>query len=395
MTELASSPPSLAARGPRRELLALGALLTVGAVVRCWIGFTNRGVAYDMDSIYIVAQLLATHPLHVYAALRWPYPGGFFPILLACRGIAHGLGVPLWAVVKVPTIFADVGIAAALWWGLGRLGATQAKRWAATVLVALGPSMVLISGFHGQIDASAILPALVAVIVWQLDWGRRGLIAGVLIGLGASVKTVPLFMVLALLPTARSRREAVSLLVPAVAIPFLSVLPFLIADHHQTVFSLSANKGIPGWGGLSLLAQPGLVHGWQDLRVVHLTGLTQFLYDRQNLIVGVAVLATGAYAFYRRMPPVPAAALIWLVVYATNPDMAFQYFVWGIPFFLLAGRPVAVAALQAALALPAAELYFRFAVPSLQRLYVPLMDLVWAGLAVAAVLALSSRWLTR
>jgi Glycosyltransferase family 87 len=373
------------------ERRAVAALVLLGVGIRCWIGFTNRGVTYDMNSIYIVTHLLVTHPLHVYEAFRWPYPGGFFPVLLLCHAIADGLGVPLWAVVKVPTILADAGIAVALWWGLGRLGAPQWKRWAAVVLVALGPSLLLISGYHGQIDASAVLPGLLGVIVWQLELPRRALISGVLIGLGASVKTVPLFMVLALLPTARSRREAVTLLAPAVAIPLVSVLPFLIADHHWTVKSLTANKGIPGWGGLSLLAQPDLVHIWLDHRAIRLSGLSHFLYDKQNLIVGLAALGTGVYAYAQRLSAVSAAALIWLIVYASNPDMAFQYFVWGIPYFLLAGRPVEVAGLQLALALPAAELYFRFAVPSLEWLYVPLMDVVWAGLAIAAALAVRAR----
>jgi uncharacterized membrane protein len=383
--------------GPRtrRELAALAALLAAGVAIRCWIGFSNRGVSYDMDSIYIVANLLSVHPLHVYEAFRWPYPGGFFPMLLACRAIAHGLAVPLWAVVKVPTILADTGIAGALWWGLGRLGASRVQRWAGAALVALGPSMILISGYHGQIDASAILPGLLAVIIWQLDRPHRSLLAGVLIGVGASIKTVPLFLVLALLPSVRSVREALTLVALSVSIPLVSIAPFLIADGHATLHSLTANKGIPGWGGLSLLAQPGLVHGWQDGAVVHLSGVNRFLYDHQNLIVGLAVLLAGAYAFRRRLQAVDAAALIWLVVYATNPDMAFQYFVWGIPFFLLARRPLEVAALQLVLALPAAELYFRFALPSLGWAYVPLMDLVWCALAAGVALALRPRWSSR
>jgi hypothetical protein len=371
-----------------RDRGALLALLALGLGLRLWIGVTNRGVSYDIDSFYIVAKLLQTHPLHVYSAMRWPYPGGYLPVVWACSRIASALGVPLWAVIKVPFALADTAIAGTLWWGLGRLGATPAQRWAGVVLVALGPSMILISGYHGQLDATAILPALLGVIVWQLQDRRRALVAGVLIGLGASFKTVPLFMVLALLPTARSRREAVTVVAIAAAIPVVSVLPFLAADRHATLHSLTANKGIPGWGGLSLLLQPHLLRDYLGGGPpVNLFGVTSFLYREQNVIVALAALATGAFLFVKRIDAVHGAALIWLVVYVVNPDMAFQYWVWGIPFFLLARRPLEVAALQLLVALPSAMLYFHFAVPQLRWLYVPLMDLVWVGLAIAALLA--------
>lgn len=102
----------------------------------------------------------------------------------------------------------------------------------------------------------------------------------------------------------------------------------------------------------------------------------------------LAALAAGAYAFRARLQAVPAAAVIWLAVYVANSDLAYQYFVWGIPFFLLARRWIEVGILQLALALPAAELYFHFGVPSLQWLYVPLMDLIWVGLLAALVIAI-------
>lgn len=46
-----------------------------------------------------------------------------------------------------------------------------------------------------------------------------------------------------------------------------------------------------------------------------------------------------------------------------------------------------MAALQLALALPAAELYSHFAVPRLSSLYAPLLDLVWLALLGAGAVA--------
>ena len=172
--------------------------------------------------------------------------------------IARATSEPFWAIFKLPSILADAGIALVLWWGLRLLGSSRTQRLIAVALVALGPSFVLISGYHGQIDAVAALPALAAVIVWQRGGENRALEAGALIGLAAAIKTVPLFMVLALRPTARSRREVAVLVFTSLIIPLVSLAPFLIADTHVTIHGLTTSKGVPGYGELSLLQQPHL-----------------------------------------------------------------------------------------------------------------------------------------
>jgi hypothetical protein len=360
-------------------------MLAAGTAIRLWIAFTNRGVLYDIDSAYIVGAALKAHPLHVYDTLRYPYPGGYLPVIFLCRSIADLTGAVYYGVFKVPAIFADAGIGALVWIGCGELGASRRVRLTSVALVAFGPMFVLISGYHGQIDAAGILPAVLAMVVWTRGGADRAWQAGLLIGLGASIKTVPLFMVLALLPTVRSRREALVMLGSAVAVPLLTLVPFLIADYHATTTSLTANKGVPGFGGLSLFVQPGIIHGWLHGTSFVPDSATLWFERRQNELVLVAVLAAGAFARRRRMPPALAASLLWIAVYIANPEWSYQYFVWGLPFFLLAGFTAGAAALQLALALPAAELYFKFAVGSAGWLYLPLIYLTWAGLVLAAV----------
>jgi hypothetical protein len=359
-------------------------LIVLGTAIRVWIAFTNRGDAFDIGEAYTFARALAAHPLHVYSNDGYPYPGGFLPVMALCWKLAQATGLAFFGVFKLPAILADAGIAAVVAWGLGRFGVGPRERIVSVALVALGPSFVLISGYHGQIDSVAMLPAVAAVILWQLGGEGRAWQAGLLIGLGGAVKTFPLFVVFALLPTARSRREAATMVVLALAVPLASVLPFLLANEHATITSITATKALPGVGGLSLLIQPSLIHTYLS-HPVRTDGLVITLLHRQNLIVGAAVVLAGAYAYRRRLDAIQASALIWLVVYVANPNWFYQYMIWGLPFFLLAGRRFEVAAIQLALALPAAEVYFRFGLPSLQWLYVPLVDLVWGGFALAAV----------
>ncbi len=371
-----------------RQLVVLAGLVALGTGIRLWIAFTNYGLKWDIDSAYIVAHWLTWHPLHVYSSQRYPYPGGFLPVILICRWVADITGAAFYGVWKVPSILADAGIAIALAWGLEQLGVSPRRRLAAVALVALGPSFIIISGYHGQIDASAILPALIAVILWRLDGERRAWQAGVLIGIGAAIKTVPILMLFALLPTVRSRREATILIGCALAIPICSLLPFAIANWHNTVGWQHENHGAPGLGGLSLVIQPSLLRGWLH-NPMYLAGwsqATKLSWKLQNYVVGAAVLLASGFMIRKRMDAVHAAALVWLIVYVANFNWAFQYFIWGLPFFLLAGWRREAAALQLVLLLPAAEVYFHFAVHTLRWAYIPLMLLVWSAFLAATVL---------
>src|SRR5438270_444755 len=77
----------------------------------------------------------------------------------------------------------------------------------------------------------AILPAATAVLLWSRPrTPARAVVCGSLIGIGAALKTVPGFMVLALLATARSTLERAVLVATTVAVPSLALLPFLLAD---------------------------------------------------------------------------------------------------------------------------------------------------------------------
>jgi hypothetical protein len=373
-------------------------MLAVGLVVRLYIAFTTYGVEYDIDSYVAVNGALGDDPLHLYTIVngdpynRWPYPSGFLPFVGLAHLAAKVVG-PFDGWVQVPQILADLAIAWLVQSYLGRRGAGDGVRLAAAALVALGPSFVIISGYHGQLDSFAILPCVVAVYVWdRLPGGaRRGLIAGALIGCGIALKTAPGLVLFALLPSARTARERVALVAAAVAVPLVTLAPWLIADPHGTVDALSSHRAVPGLGGISLLVQPELSTVWLGTGFERVSGLTQWLVDRQTLIVALCTLPFAALVWRRRLPPPRAATILWLAFYVFASAFAFQYAVWGLPFALMAGWVRGVALVQAALLVPTLLVYVQPFDSGSEYVYVPLMIGLWLGLiAVLARLALSS-----
>jgi hypothetical protein len=340
-----------------RKLLWL--VIGAGLIARLVVAFTTYGVVFDVDAYGLVRTSLGHDLLHVYSDTnRWPYPPGYFLWIAASAGIEGLSGLHFSDLVQVPPILADGALAWLVQDYLGHRGATERTRLAAAALVALGPAFAIVSGYHGQIDSLAVLPGVAGLVLWERkpQWRRRALASGLLIAAGALVKTVPLVLLFALLPSARSRREAVSLVGAAVVPVVLALAPFALADPGGVETALRYH-GVPGVGGISLLVQPDLARVWMNEVPVAATGVTNALFHFGGAITGAVVLAVGAFLFRYRPRAVEGAALLNLALWAFGINFFLQYVIWGFPFLIMAGYLRQVAAAQA-LMLPATVLAY-------------------------------------
>jgi uncharacterized membrane protein len=377
--------PRVSPRGRR----ILWIMVAAGVVGRLAIAFATEGLRYDIGSYQLVAdELLGSHPLSLYRdvnaeALRWPYPPGYFPYVVFVHGLESRTPLPFHGLISLAPIAADAALAWVVQAYLGLRGAAERTRLIAVALVAFGPSFALASAYEGQLDSVAILPAAIALLVWQ-RWpaGRRAIAAGLLIGVGASLKTYPAFTVLALLPWAANRREVGTLLVATAAVPAAALAPWLVTEPHAT-FQALRYTGLPGLGGLSLLAQPDLATSWLVTNRFHLTWLTNTLLDLRAYVNGAVVLVAAGFLWRKRPDPATGALIVYLSIFAFGPTFGPRYLVWGLPFVLLAGHLRAAALLQA-LTFPAAViLAFRtWDSQWVATVYVVLMLLLLAVLVV-------------
>lgn len=343
---------------------ALWAIIGVGTVIRVVLVLTSNGEAYDMGSFNVVRIALEHDWLSVYRTVNpgahtfhWPYPPAFFP-WIAFADVVGGGFTAFTRLIRLPAIAADAAIA---WLVARELARTVGSRTAlaGAALVAFGPVFVIIAGYHGQIDSVAILPAVVATLLWaRRAEPRRGvaaaidpaIAAGALIGLAGAIKTVPIVMVLALLPSARDWREGARLVAAAATVPLAMLAPFAVSDFGA-VRHLADYGGVPGAGGISLVVQPNLAHIWLTGPVAA-NGLTRWIVDNQT-VVNVVLFGGLAVLFALRRPaPMRAASILWLAVWAFGTGFFFQYLVWGLPFLILDRHLRGVALLQAAVLLP-------------------------------------------
>ncbi len=376
---------------------AVWALVLAGIAVRIVLAFTTDGQPYDMRVFRDLRAAVDLSLLDVYAAplgeggIVWPYPPGFFPLAWVAGAAADVTGLDYGSLLRLPSIAADAATALIVHHALGRRGATERTRLAAVGLVALGPSFIAISGYHGQLDNLAILPAVAAVALWDAAGQRRALYAGLLVGIGFAIKTTPIFVLLALLPAARSRREAAVLLAAAGAVVAAVLAPFLLTTPDELLQGLRY-RGFPGTSGLSLLLQPELAE--QLTRSVTRSGAVEWLYDRGPVLVLGALVATAAFTtrWGRDWSAAERASLLWAAFYVVTPAFFVQYLVWGLPFLLLAGRLRLAAAVQVVALAPTVIFYRtpwedeRIAVP-----YAIGMITLWALFVATFVLVARAR----
>lgn len=353
---MSSSHTRLSLRARRLLWLVLGA----GLAARVAIAFATDAALVDHDSLELVRGVVTADPLDLYAGVegddRWPYPPGYVPAILGAHAAAEVTGLGFIPLIRLVPVGADIGLALLVQHLLGLRGAAERTRLAAAAMVGLGPIFVGVSGYQGQIDAVAILPGLAAFAVWERGGPGRALAAGLLIGAGGAVKTVPLVLVLALLPWCRSPREAAALVGAAAAVPLALLAPYLATGFGDVLDHLSY-RGFPGLGGLSMLAQPEfplLAFADDPLRT---NAVTDALIDAGGVLPLVALGLAGALLLRFRPPPLQGAIVLVLVLWVFGVNFFLQYLVWGIPFLLAAGELRRALQVQL-LALPALAVFY-------------------------------------
>jgi hypothetical protein len=199
-------------------------------------------------------------------------------------------------------------------------------------------------------------------------------------------------MLFALLPSARSRREGVTLVSLAAVVPIASVIPFLLVDPHGLIHALQTNRTLPGMGGLSLVLQPALASLWLHGTAVQLNGLNRFLFAHQQPVAAMLVLPALLIVAIRRVSPVQGAAVLYLALVLFVIGFGPQYQVWALPFALIAGFLWQVALVEAGLLVAEAILYWHPFGQAPTYIYVPIMIVLWVVLFSVLVVWLARLW---
>jgi hypothetical protein len=380
----------------RGLFLGIALIIALGLAIRILLALHFSSDAGDLQAQLDVGQRLVHAPLKAYDTpvrylslfhvrnYEWPYLPGYFPVLVAVRLVWHLFPDSFRIVAALPNIAADVALAGVVAWQGHHMRWTNQKVVVASILVALGPVFVIVSGAISQIDSFAIVWAVLAVVLWSREGRHRAFAAGALLGYAATVKPTPIFLLFALLPSMRNAKEGARLVGACLAVPILFSVPFLIADPVHMLRAISSNHGLPGFAGWSLAIQPGLSHDWLGGSPVFASPAIRWATQLQPIFVLLVSLAIAFLLWRFRVPTFDGAAIIMLAILFSNTNLSMNYFVWALPFVILSGWLLTALLIELVLTWPILQLWLLAPNPPLQGTYVPL-QLCCLGLLGAVI----------
>jgi hypothetical protein len=383
----ASAQPELVAtawdRGPLRWLRPGG----IAVLVALYCGLWNLAARIplnrtDLDAFFIPATriALAGHPFDVYSVrYQQIYPNANGPVSLLPLTLASAisawqgwLGNTDLRRVVVLTLFAPfvLLLAREAVAAVDRLRATPLKelaRFAAYAIFALSPEIWHGMLFYGHIEQPIMLLLTLAGIR-QLQ-ARRPVWAGLLLGLALLTRSSALLLMLplaALLLRDRDWRVLVRLVAALVGTITVVLLPFILTDGRDVLYSLVTFRGeltVGGgsfWGltlgtswesfgqrydGVTVLALASLLTGLVLLRRRDLTLNSPALYlllPLSSLCFALLIKTLWPYYF---LEPYTFLIIWWLRAMPTHGGRFGAWFRWGVALVLPA-MAVACASLR-------------------------------------------------
>jgi uncharacterized membrane protein len=314
----------------------LAMVLAFAEKVPCRSGAWNYYAKQFQDACYTdIYPLYYTEGL---SAGKVPYTGHHveYPVL-----IGAAMQAAAWSVRNVSAVirgreFYDVTVGLLAVCAVVMVIATaqaagQDRRWQA-LLVALSPALILNAFINWDLIAAALTAAGIAA--WA---ARRGIWAGVLLGLGVATKFYPLvvFGALFLLCLRAGRMKDFAKTLAAGAVAWLAVnLPFMIAapSGWATFYVFSKDRGAD-WGSIWYMFEYYNVPHLGDYQLSVLNDMSAAF-----LIIAFAAIALLALAAPRR-PRLPQVCFLLLAAFLmTNKVWSPQYVIWLVPLAVLA-RP--------------------------------------------------------
>jgi uncharacterized membrane protein len=365
----------------------LALVLLAAALLRLVAIFTADRVTADVLRYRKVAAHVLDVSWNPYEAPRlYPYPPVWVAVEAGAEWLSRRFSVSFAVLVKLPVLLADLGLVGLL----GRMGAGRGLGWRPAWLYALHPVSILVTGFHGQFDAVALLCLLLAVF-WR-EAGRLDRSSLALAG-GIALKSFPVLLLPFFLLSLAGSRARLRFLTLAM-LPVAALLaPFAIDDAS------ALRRELLGYGGVADFGWIGLVRAVRWL----LTGVlvrseapywpTLLPLAKAGFLVAFALLLALVAARRLRFSLDVMALAVFLAFLTFYGAVSAQYLLWVVPFgVLVADRYAAVYAAASTMALLG---FYAFLAPGV--LFgaagpIPGAGVLWAW-GAGAVLAASAAWL--
>jgi len=318
----------------RRALIILAA--AIAFAVKILLAFKTYGTndVYTYERFGLWSRYFGVDLYGIAPDLN--HPPSMLHVLSFLLWVSERTHLPFHFVLRLPGILADAG---SLWLVCRILGERIAEKsvFIAVLIIAIAPTHILISGFHGNTDPIMIFFVMAAV--WLAGYRDNPAAGGVAYGMAFCIKIAPVILVPVLFLSLNGAKKRIAFFAAAAAVvviawsPYVFQQPSLVAHH---VFGYKSSYGL--WG-----------FSWLFRELANTWPASQWLNNYFSLIgsplVMVAILALSVAM--NRLEKKPSlytqVGMVFLFFFTFTSGFAVQYLAWLTPWVAeLGALPVAL-----------------------------------------------------
>ena len=331
----------LRTRLSNHDLRWIVAAALVGLALKFAIAWNTFG-AEDVVAFYKFGRALTEHGLEWSymhdKALNHPPLVAYYVRLIYVADHVPGLrqnGVSFPFLLRLPAIIADLLVVLLLARYRKQL---SVPTWS-VIMLALSPTSLMVSGFHGNTD-----PVMVMFLVFAAWMCMREapLWCGVLLALSCQIKIIPLLFTPIFICFWLSRRKAVPFILTFTATMILLWIEPLVRCPVLLVKNVLLYGGFWGCWGITYWLRLTGIRQFSVISYYDLPAAEQIVMAALKILIVLCVLII---AWRRRELKGNAIfkslAYGWIVFFVFSPAVAPQYLVWLMPFVLVLSSSIA------------------------------------------------------
>jgi hypothetical protein len=311
----------------------LAGIVLLGLAVRLAVSATTFGTN---DIVYFsrYAAVIRVHgPIAIYHVhFKWlPYNHPpLIGLLLGAVNWLHDRGFSFQFALRLFPIVADCG-SALLMADIFRRHGGPRKALLIAAAIALNPVLILISGFHGNIDT--VFCFLLLLSLYLMVERGRPIAAGAAGAVAVGVKLIPLIVIPLIILSARNRKDAFKYTAGLAVTSALIWGAALVREWHGVLSQVFGYRGQYGAWGVGRIAR---------LLGISTSALTSARGTLGIITVIVATVIGIWYATRAHRSPYAAAGLALATMLLLIPAWGDQYLVWPVIFLFFIDSRLAI-----------------------------------------------------
>lgn len=308
----------------------IAAVAAVSFLVKLLLALKTYGTndVYTYDQFSFWSRYLGVSLYHIDPLFN--HPPSMIHLLHALSWLCKVTGVPFSFGLRLPAIIADAANLWLVWKLLEDRGKERTIYWA-LILLAASPTLILVSGFHGNTDS--VVMFFVLLSVYLVEKGQSAWLVGVVFGLAHCVKVYPLIAGPAIFLNLAGWSRKLKFCTAASVVLLAAWSPYFYQDPRIVIGQVFGYRSSYGDWGLSYILDQ------LTALAPRLTALNSaFNHFGAYISLGLVCLLSWRMATSGSRPKLfSQVGLVFLLFLSVSSGFGVQYLAWLAPWVVEQG----------------------------------------------------------